>query len=145
MQRIVWHFWFATGFYILTILLYAVTNALGALGATSGCAELPLTLLPATASPGCVAAWVAQGRDWVVAAMWPLLHVPAQEISAEAWQGMAYPALVLVLPYAVGITIARRFANAIGPATSPAVAMLAAPLLAVMLPLLPGRRRRVAL
>lgn len=144
MQRLVWHFWFAIGFYFLTSLLYVVTMGLDVVASAGGCNAAPLALLPAAPTPSCIASWIVHGRDWMVAALSPLLHLEEQMVTEDQFVAMAEPASVAAVLYAIGITIARRFAHRIAPRTAPAVAAFAGQVWLAVPVALRTRRRATA-
>jgi len=142
-QRLVWHFWFAAGFYFLTSLLYLVTVGLDVVATHGGCGAAPLALLPSSMSPACMAAWVVHVRDWMVGALSPLLHLEEHMATGDEFAAMVEPAAVAAVLYAIGITIARRMAHRVAPRTAPMVAALAGQVW-MALPMLHRARRREA-
>jgi hypothetical protein len=117
---------------------------LDVIATAGGCSAAPLALLPASPSPSCVASWIVNGRDWMVTALSPLLHLEEQMVTEDQFIAMAEPATVAAVLYAIGITVARRFAHRITPRTAPAVSAFAGQAWLAVPVALRNRRRATA-
>jgi hypothetical protein len=114
-QRIIWHFWFAVCFYLLTVLLYGAGQCLQALATISGCSTAPAGLLPPAPTPGCIAGWIVGVQHWAATALTPLLYLEERMVTPEQLAAMLEPGAVAVLLYLAGLAIARRAASRVAP------------------------------
>jgi hypothetical protein len=114
-QRIVWHFWFAACFYLLTVLLYGACQCLQALATITGCSTAAAGLWPAAPTPGCIAGWIVGVQHWMATALTPLLHLEERMVTPDQLAAMVEPAVVAALLYLAGLAIARRAANRVAP------------------------------